>query len=196
MTEQKDEIRREASRMVNHYAPLFQKHGVLLDFHLRHFKQFVPEYRSTRMKLFDDVANAIGRLLRKVFTGKESPRESEESMLRKVWCIVLHFQDASNKKRTKEYSLIFQYKNQHGTMETSVKRTLRAAERIILRKLRLLEKQDAQTLCTDTWWDAMRYAYGNYDYKESAMGWRAWVLRLCPIILVFVLLLLVEIILL
>ena len=196
MTVQKDEIRREAGRMVSHYAPQFHEHGVLLDFHLRHFKEVYPDVRTRRQRRLDYIAGAFKKM-RQIFTGEQAPKDSDDSGVTTVksWSIILNFKSADNKKLSKDYSFVYWQTVRADQKSIPIERVMRSAERVINRKLRLLEKKDAKALCTDNLWDVARYIFGNYPYKQAAMGLDLSLLRfglvifaiLIPSILYFVL---------
>ena len=189
MKEQKNEVRTEAGRMVSHYAPQFHAHGVLLDFHLRHFKEYYPDTRTSRQRAFDDIGSTVARCFRRLFAGKKEPKEQAEGLgvTVKSWSLILNFQVADNKKLSKDYAFVYRQKDRSGQSNIATERVLRAAERVINRKLRQLQKQDAQALCTDTWWDVARYVFGNYGYKKTAKGLDLSLLKLVLVVIVIIL---------
>lgn len=189
MVNQKDMLKEAFGKMLDHYAPLFAEYGVLLSFHFWDFREYYPDARSPKRRLFEDIAATTRRCWQRLSTGKQEPPEQYPTggTTVKTWCVILKFRLAENKKLCKEYS--FRYRQKERVKETniSVERVMGAAERVICRKLRQLQEKDARAVCTDTYWDVARYVFGHYRYKQTALGLDLQLLQFIMAVLVIVL---------
>lgn len=169
MKTRNSEVCVNANRLAKYYAPLFAEHGVVLDYQLRRFKQFAPSGRDYEQRRIDKVMHNIGQWFRTLFTGKKAEPYRGEEDTAEVWSLILTFSTADN-KAGKDYSLAYRVHVRNEKNSIRSKRLFKQAERLVKRKLRQAAKLGADCFCEESWWDVLRYVFGNYGYKRTVKG--------------------------
>ncbi len=169
MNAQNKEIRLNAGRLIAYYAPLFAEQRVVLDYQLRRFTQFSPNSRDYDQRRFDKALHNISQWLRKLFTGKKPVPYRGDEAIAEVWALILTF-STMDKTSKIDYALPYRIHVRNEKSTIRAKRLFRQAERLLKRKLRQANKIGSDRFCHETWWDVLRYIFGNYGYMHSVKG--------------------------
>ena len=164
--------------LVEKYKQSFAQQGVTIDYRFHESRQNLPDTRRHSEERFDYIMYRIGYWFRKLFT-KNPPKRKTFDEYNKDYaknhaqCLVLQFKLADTPSLpAKEYSLPYKTEDRYGDHTISPDRVIRKAEKLLVRKLRYLEKHSASSLCTNTRWDKLRYTTGYYGYKKDVEGLR------------------------
>ena len=174
----KQQLKELIAPVLDYYAPLLENHGVQCHVSFRKGRVVFP--KANRYSTVDRTVYSIPR--------KRNHSQYDDAHLHiedQAYCIVQlrPKNTALNKDTFREYAFLVRAANQHGSHSRKREKIVRSIDNLLARKLKLLTKQSVHTVCTNTNWDILRYVFGNYFYKETAMGIHLDIIRFCFIAL-------------